>query len=202
MSGSELVHRSHVAHQLFLDFAQEGPGLLVVLFSLSGHQVSRKLVEMIEDGSADLFVGRVSRPEVRGSSAGNADHIPERGGTKFFVFCHQLARPVPEVLKEPVEFPVHLMGVGNFSVCLLDVLHHVDDLTQDSVERVGRIIWWHWGGRTSPFREVPGGDSVWNMGRLSVVCTGCHQVLWKTSQPIASRRSIRTSRFRASSQTK
>ena len=40
MSGTEVVHRSHVAHQLLLDFVQEGPGVLVVLLSLSGFEVS------------------------------------------------------------------------------------------------------------------------------------------------------------------
>jgi len=40
---------------------------------------------------------------------------------------------------------VHLMGIGNFSIGLLYILHHVDDLTQDSVESVDRIVWWHVG---------------------------------------------------------
>ncbi len=76
---------------------------------------------MIEDGSPNLFVTGASRPKVRGYSAGNADHVRERGGTKFFIFFHQKARPAPEALKKPVEFPVHLMAIGNFSV--LDILH-------------------------------------------------------------------------------
>jgi hypothetical protein len=171
-----------MAHQLLLDFAQEDPGVLVVLFSLSNPEVSRKLAKMIEDGSANLFVSGASRPEVRGYSASNADHAPEGGRTKFFIFCHQKARPAPEVLKKPVEFPVNLMGIGNFSVSLLDVLHDVDDLTQDSVESVDRIIRWHVGGRKASFAEDPKGGGIGSMGRLSLVCPGRYQVLWKPSK--------------------
>jgi len=145
MSRSVLVHRSHVARQLLLDVVQQGPGVLVVLLSLRGHEVGGKSVEMIEDGSANLFVRGGSRPEVRGYPAGNADHAPKWGRAKFFVLCHQEPRPAPEVLEKPVEFAVHLVGVGNFPVGLFDILHHVDDLTQDSVESVDRIVWWHVG---------------------------------------------------------
>src|ERR1700678_3279638 len=109
------------------------------------------MVEMFEDGSADLFVSGASGPQVRGCSSGDTHQIPEGGGTKFVILLHQKAGPAPEVIKEPVELPVHLVGVGNFSVRLLDILHHIDDLTQDSVEGDDRIIWWHVGEPTTSF---------------------------------------------------
>jgi len=88
-----------VARQLLLDVVQKEPGVLVVLHCSSGREVSRKLVEMNEDGSSNLFVSGASRPKVRRYATGDADHIPESRGTEFFVLFHQKARPAPEVLK-------------------------------------------------------------------------------------------------------
>jgi hypothetical protein len=150
-----------VAGQRVSNCVQEGPSALVVLISLSGYQVSRKLVEMIKYGTANLFVGGAARPEVWGYSARDAKHVSERGATKFFIFCHKKCRPGPEVVKKPVEFRVYLMGIGNFSVGLFDILHNVDDLAQDSVESVDRLIWWHVGGRKASFSEIPGTDGLW-----------------------------------------
>ena len=95
--------------------------------------MNRKLVKMIKDGSANLFACGVTWPEVRWCSAGNAWDAPERRRTELLVFCHQKARPGPQVLKKPVELPVHLMILWDFPGSLLDVLRHVDDVTQDSV---------------------------------------------------------------------
>jgi len=67
-----------MAHQLSVDVAEKGSGVLVVLFSLGSYEVHGKLIEMIEDGAADLFVSGVSRPEVGRFSAGDAGHVLER----------------------------------------------------------------------------------------------------------------------------
>ena len=46
------------------------------------------------------------------------------------------------------------MALRDLPVRLLDLLHHIDDLTQDSVESGDRIMrCWRVGGRTSPFHE-------------------------------------------------
>lgn len=129
-----------MAHQLLLDFPQEDPGTLIILFCLRGRQVSRKLVKMNKNGSSNIFVGGVTRPEIRWCSAGNSWYAADRRRTKLLVFCHQNARPRPQVVKKPVELPVHLMVLRDLPVRLLDLLHHVDDLTQDSVESGDRIV--------------------------------------------------------------
>ena len=74
---SERPHRVEMTHQLFLDPREEGTCVLVVLLSLRRREVSRELVQMIEDGSANLVVCRVSRPEIRWRSPGDAGHAPE-----------------------------------------------------------------------------------------------------------------------------
>ncbi len=128
---------------------------------------------MIKDGSANLFVCGVSRPEVRWCSAGNAWDASERRRTKLLVLCHQKARPGPQVLKEPVELPVHLVVLWDFPRSLLDVLHHVDDLAQDSVESGDGIVrWWRVGRRTGPFHEQTRGLGDWSL-RASFKDTGC-----------------------------
>ena len=126
-----------------MDIPQLGPCALIVLFSYRSRQVNRKVVEMFEDGAANLLVRGASRPQVRRCSAGNARHAPERRRAKLLVFCHEKLCPVPNVRRQPVEFSVQLVVPRDFSVSLLDVLHHVDDLTQDSVESSDRIVrWW------------------------------------------------------------
>ena len=68
--------------------------------------------------------------------------------------CREKARPGPQVFKKSVEPAVHLMVPRDFPVSLLDVLHHVDDLAQDTVECGNRVVGWRSvGGRTSPFHE-------------------------------------------------
>ncbi len=131
---SKIAQYPQMALQLFLDIPQEDPCALIVLFSLSGPQVNRKLVEMTTDSLPDLFVCGAARPEVRWCSAGSGRYAPKGRRAELFVFFHQDARPVLQVLKEPIEFPVYLMVLWDLSVRLLHLLHHVDDLTQDSVE--------------------------------------------------------------------
>src|ERR1700722_4841054 len=103
---SELVHCSDMSHQLLFDLTEEGSGVLVVLFSLGSRDVNRKLIQITEDGGANLFIRRVSRPEIRGCPAGNAGHARQGRRAEFLVFRHQKAGPGPEVFKEPVEFRV------------------------------------------------------------------------------------------------
>jgi hypothetical protein len=55
---------------------------------------------------------------------------------------------------------VHLMGVGHFSIRLLDLLHNVDDLTQDSVESCEGIIRWFVRSRLSLSSPGTGGSST------------------------------------------
>jgi hypothetical protein len=156
-----------MARELLVDLSKQGPRALIVLFSSGGRQVSRKLVEMIKDGSANLFVGGVSRPEVRWCSAGHAGDAPERRRTKLLVFCHQKTCPVPQVLKKPLELPVQLIVLWDFPESLLDVLHHVDDLTQDSVESGDGIVrWWRVGRRTGPLQEQARGSGDCSLGTL------------------------------------
>jgi hypothetical protein len=146
-----------MARQLSLDALQEGFGVLIILLSSGSHHMHRELVEEVKDGSTNLVVCGVSRPEVRWRSAGNARHAAQRRGAKDLVFSHQKARPGPQVRKELVEFPVQLMVRWDLSVSLLDVLHDVDDLTQDSIESGDRIVRWRCVGvgRTGPlFRRI------------------------------------------------
>ena len=131
-----------MAQQFVLDAPEEGTGVLVVLLSLGRRHVHGESVEVIKDGSTNLLVCGASGPEVRWRSAGDARHAPERRCPELQVFGHQEARPGPHVLKELVEFPMQLMVRWDLSVSLLDVLHHVDDLTQDSVESGDRIVRW------------------------------------------------------------
>ena len=117
-----------MARQLLSDISQEGPRALIVLFCLGGRQVNRKLVKMIKEGSANLFVRGVSRPEVHRCSAGDARDASKRRRPKLLVLCHQKARPGPQILEEPVDLPVQFMVFRDFPVSLLDVLHYVNYL--------------------------------------------------------------------------
>ena len=72
----------------------------------------------------------------------------------MLVLFHEKARPGPQAFKKPLELLVHLMVPGDLPVSLLDFLHHVDDLAQDTVECGGRLVgWWRVSGRTGPFHE-------------------------------------------------
>ena len=73
---SRVAQSADVAHQLLLDFPQEDPGTLIILFRLRGRQVSRKLVKMNKNGPSNIFVGGVTRPEIRWCSAGNGRDVP------------------------------------------------------------------------------------------------------------------------------
>jgi hypothetical protein len=138
--------------KLSFDAHEQRPGVLIVLLCLGGRDVHRELVEVIEDGSTNLFVCGVPRPEIRRRPAGDARHGSEGRRAKVLVFGHQKARPGPEVCKEPVELLMQLVVRWDLSVGLLDVLHNVDDLTQDSIECGDRIVRRRCvgGGRTSP----------------------------------------------------
>jgi hypothetical protein len=141
--------------QPLLDVLQEEAGALIVLCSLRSGQVERELVKVPDDGLADLLVRGISRPQVRWGSAGNARDAAKGGRTKLLIFGHQKARPVPQVVKETVERPVEFMVPRDLAVSLLDVLHHVDDLAQNSVEGDNRILWsWRIGRRTGLFPRI------------------------------------------------
>ncbi len=169
---SQIAQRPDMAHQLLFDLPEKSPRARIVLFSLGRHEMHGKSVEKIEDGTANLFVRGGARPEVRRGAAGNARNAPERRRPKVLVFFHQKTRPVPDVLEEPVEPPVQRVVVRDLSVRLLDLLHDVDDLTQDSVEGCDRVVgWWHVARRTGLFHEQICGSSGAHPLGSAVHCT-------------------------------
>ena len=143
---SKGAQRADVAGQLLLDTSQQCPRSRIVLFILGSQQVGRKSVHVIEDRSANFFVGGVTRPKVQRSAAGNARNAPKRRRTKLGVFSHQEARPGPQILQELVEMPMQFMVSWDLPIRLLDIRHQVDDLTQDSVEGSDGVGRWWWGG--------------------------------------------------------
>ena len=85
---------------------------------------------------------------------GNGWHTPKRRITKLLVLFHEKACPGPQAFKKPLELLVHLVVPWHLPVSLLDFLHHVDDLAQDTVECGGRLVrWWRVSRRTGPFQE-------------------------------------------------
>jgi hypothetical protein len=133
-SASEIAERAGVTPQLLLDTLQQGPRSLIGLFPPGSREVYRKSVQMIEDGSANLFVRGVSRPEVQRRSASGTWDASKRRRTKLLAFGHQKAGPASQILKKLVELLVQFMISRDLPISLLDVRHHVNDLTQSSVE--------------------------------------------------------------------
>jgi len=108
--------------------------------------MDRKSVHVIENRSANFFVRGVARPKVLRRATSSAGDTPQRRRTKLRVFSHHKARPVPQILEELVELPMQFMVSWDLPVCLLDIQHQVNDLTQDSVEGSDGVVRWRWVG--------------------------------------------------------
>jgi hypothetical protein len=168
-----------VTFQSLLNIFQDEPCILIVLCTLRYGQVSRELVKMTDDGSAHLLVRGIPRPKVRWYPASNAWDASEGRRPEDLIFCHQEARPSPQVLEETVKLPVKFMISRDFPVGLLDVLHHIDDLTQDSVESDDRVVW------------------SWRFGRRTGLLSGIHLVLASRAGAARSRLTAACSVFRS-----
>jgi len=114
---------------------------VIILFLLGNREVICHSVKMIHEGPAYLFVRGGSGPKIERRPTGNARHARKRRDAKLLVFLDQQARPAFQVLEKPIDLGVQFVATGDLSGRLLDVLDHVNNVTQHAVEGGDRIVW-------------------------------------------------------------
>lgn len=137
---SGIPQRPNMARQFLLNVRQDSPWPVIILFCQGNRKVFCKSVKMTDDGSANLFVSGGPRPKVRWCSAGNARNSRKRRCAEFLVFLDEDARPIPQVVEQPVELRMQRMVLRNLSVGLFYFLNDINDLAQDVIEGAERIV--------------------------------------------------------------
>jgi hypothetical protein len=138
---SGIAQRSNVVHQFYSHRLEESPRSVIILFLLGNREVICHSVKMIHEGPAYLFVRGGSGPKIERRPTGNARHARKRRDAKLLVFLDQQARPAFQVLEKPIDLGVQFVATGDLSGRLLDVLDHVNNVTQHAVEGGDRIVW-------------------------------------------------------------
>jgi hypothetical protein len=88
-----------------------------------------------------LLVSGASRPKIEWLSAFSARHERQWAHTKSLVAIAKQRLPSHEIAEELIELAVQLVCLRDFPIGLFDLLDHVDDFAQHTVEGSRGVIW-------------------------------------------------------------